>query len=87
MDFKNSIKEAKQDNVVRLNDFDQVMEYFRAVNQMKLDDVVLIGGDGKRIIIDEDILEEWKYVGLSNRNFFEWRVWSPDKDNNNEETK
>lgn len=54
--------------IVNLEEFDSMMRYRRIINQTDLDDIQWMR-NGEEIKVTPDILEEWKFIGLSNVDF------------------
>jgi hypothetical protein len=52
--------------LVDLYDFTETMNYISLINDSKLDELVILI-DGEKFKIPENIIAEWKYIGLSNR--------------------
>jgi hypothetical protein len=53
---------------IDLDEFKKHMKYIKKINSSNIEDIELIK-DGKQIHIDEKFRSDWKYVGLSNKDF------------------
>jgi hypothetical protein len=47
-----------------------------AINKLDLKDIEVYEG-GKRILMDQKVVEEWIFTGLSNFLFFDMQPWVP----------
>lgn len=50
-----------------------IMERLEEINNTPLSDIEWIY-DGKVLPISEDVIEEWKFMGLSNKDFVNFRI-------------
>lgn len=63
---------------INLEEFDELIARFREINKAPLDELEIYQ-DGVRVVIPPKALEDYRFTGLSNRDFLEMRYWeSPD---------
>lgn len=62
-------KETKDPNVVNLDKLRKAVKYIGQVNRIKLEDVVIELKD-KSVKLPQNIIDEWGYIGLSNRDLY-----------------
>lgn len=63
---------------IHIEDVEELLEKVRGLNSLDLREVKLIE-KGKVLDVGDDVLEEWRFVGLSNEAFFESRFWEEKK--------
>lgn len=63
--------------VVDINEIERCLRYFKAINDTNLDDIVWVRGDEVLQPTTEQ-LEEYKFIGLSNRDFPSVAGWMPE---------
>jgi hypothetical protein len=54
--------------IVELIEFDMARKYLKEINNTDIDDIVWVR-NGVQQDIPEEILDEWKFIGLSNTDF------------------
>ena len=63
--------------VVDINEIERCLRYFKAINAENLEDIVWMRGEEK-LTPDPEVLEEYRFTGLSNRDFPSVSGWLPD---------
>jgi hypothetical protein len=63
--------------IVDINEIEKCLRYFKAINSADIDDIVWMRGE-ERMLPDTEVLNEYKYTGLSNRDFPSICGWFPD---------
>jgi len=63
--------------VVDINEIERCLRYFKAINAEVLEDIVWMRGNEK-LTPDHEVLEEYRFIGLSNRDFPSVAGWLPD---------
>lgn len=63
--------------VVDINEIERCLRYFKAINAEDLEDIIWMRGNEK-LTPDPDVLDEYRFIGLSNRDFPGVAGWFPD---------
>jgi hypothetical protein len=63
--------------IVDINEIERCLRYFKAINNAALEDIVWMRGD-ERLTPEPGAIEEYAFVGLSNRDFPAVAGWLPD---------
>lgn len=60
--------------IVNIEEFKSHLDYFSKINKCKLSDIKIIK-DGKEIPIRQEIIDDFEYMGLSNKDFIDMDYW------------
>ena len=60
---------------VDLKEFEKHMSYFRKLNNSNIEDWEIIDDEGNKIEVAEGAIEDFKFTGLSNKDFLRFRIW------------
>lgn len=63
--------------IVDVNEIERCLRFFKSINEADLDKIVWVRGD-EQLLPDPEQLEEYKFIGLSNRDFPAVMGWLPD---------
>lgn len=63
--------------VVDINEIERCLRYFKEINAENLEDIVWMRGDD-RLTPAPEVLEEYRFIGLSNRDSPSVAGWLPD---------
>jgi hypothetical protein len=63
--------------VVDVNEVERCLRYFKAINETDIDNIVWKRGD-KALPVDPVAIPEFRFIGLSNRDFPSVMGWMPD---------
>lgn len=66
-------------NLVSLEEIRKIESFMSEINRLDLKNVMLVDG-AKRIPISQEVIDKFKYTGLSNWDFFKHRFWEIKKD-------
>ncbi len=62
--------------IVDINEIERCLRYFKSINDENFDDIVWMRGD-ERLLPGDELLKEYQYLGLSNRDFPSIAGWLP----------
>ena len=63
--------------VVDVDEIERCLRYFKAINAANLNEIIWVRGNEK-LTPDAEVLEEYRFLGLSNRDFPSVAGWLPD---------
>lgn len=63
--------------IVDINELERCLRYFKAINDAPLEDIVWMRGD-EMLTPSEDDLDNYAFIGLSNRDFPAVAGWLPE---------
>ena len=63
--------------VVDIKQIEQCLRYFKAINELPLQDIIWMRGT-ELLTPNKKEVEEYKFIGLSNRDFPSVAGWMPD---------
>lgn len=62
---------------VDLEELERCMRYFKSINSIDMSDIQWFKG-GEEILASEEDLDEFRFIGFSNRDFPSYMGWHPD---------
>lgn len=62
--------------VINYKDLMHALDYIRYVNSLNLRDVCYIDKNGVQLQFEEQMIKEWEYIGLNNKDFFDMEYWN-----------
>lgn len=63
--------------VVDINEIERCLRFFKEINEANIEEIVWKRGD-ETLQVEPEELEDFKYMGLSNRDFPSIAGWLPD---------
>lgn len=63
--------------IVDINKIEECLRYFKSINETPIEDIIWVKGD-ETIYADKEALEEFQFIGLSNKDFPSVMDWLPD---------
>lgn len=63
--------------IVDITEIERCLKYFKQVNDCPFEDIIWVK-DGVPLLVDPETSEDFKFIGLSNRDFPSICGWMPD---------
>lgn len=54
---------------VDISEFEKMLNYRNEINKCDLSEIEVYGKDGKKIEITNEMIDEWRFIGLNNTDF------------------